>query len=103
MRTGYFRGTDDRSWDERSISAGDESKPVDCGGLGDKTIMFLSDTAGTLTILVDPVGDGDFQEYGTASISADTPEAYNATGVFKLMKIKFSDAATVTAKFAMEE
>jgi hypothetical protein len=62
-------------------------------------IYFLSNTAGTLTISVDVLGNGDWQTYDTVSVSANTPVWYPlGTTNFARLKLSFSAAATVTAK-----
>jgi len=101
-RSGYFFGRDNLPWQEKSISADEETKPEECLGYGKKTIYFLSDTDGTLTILVDPVGDGDFQTYDTVSVTANNPVTYVMTGGTKYVKLKFSASAKVSAKYVFE-
>jgi len=89
-------------WDSESIDAGDTSLPVVVGGWSRKTLMFLSNVAGTLTIETDIVGDGDWQTYDTISISADTPRWYMFTGDFARLRLSFDAAATVTAKMMLQ-
>jgi len=87
----------DRLWDSESISAGDRTDPVSCWGYDSKTIKFLSDTAGTLTIYGDVYGNS-LEEYDSVSISADTPEFYEPTADLCRMQLAFDTAATVTAE-----
>jgi len=97
----YFEGTDGTTWKNASISAGDETKLVTIKRYTKKTIYFLSDTAGTLTIQV--VGpDGTRRTYDTVSIDADTLEAYIISGVVEKVALKFDTAATVTAWYEVQ-
>jgi len=98
-KTGYFLGTDDAPWRNRSISANDETKPEKCLGYTRKTIEFTTDTAGTLTILVDLIGDGSFSTYEEISVSAGETVYYVMTAPVAYVKLRFSVAATVTAKY----
>lgn len=101
-KTNYFFGTDDLPWQTKTIAINAETKPEDCLGYDKKSIYFLSDTNGTLTIYADAVGDGDFQIYGTQAIVAATPVVYLMAGGARYIKLAFSVGAIVTAKYAFE-
>ena len=85
-------------WDSESISAGEYSKPVITSGWTRKTLMFLADADGILTIEVDIDGSDNYKVYDTVSITANTPKWYIFTSDFAKMRLKFDTAATVTAK-----
>jgi len=99
VKKGYFTTKEGLPWQGRSISAGDETAPVESAGYTSKAIHFLSDTAGTLSILADAVGDGDFQTYDSVPISANELEVYLMNEGATLIKLKFDTAASVTAKY----
>ena len=97
----YFEDGDVGKWNNVSISGGDETNLVTMGGYAKKTVYFLSDTAGTLTIqVVEP--DGTRRTYDTVSIDADTLEAYIISGVVEKVALKFDTAATVTAWYEVQ-
>lgn len=97
----HFVGTDGTTWNDASISAGDETDPVMMEKYARKTVYFLSDTAGTLTIqIVDP--DGERKTYGTTSVDADTLETYTISGVAGKVALKFDSNATVTAWYEVQ-
>jgi hypothetical protein len=87
-------------WANTSISAGAVTDPIPMLGYGSALIYFISNTAGTLTISVDMLGDGDWRTYDTVSnVSANSPVWYPmSTTNFARLKLSFSAAATVTAK-----
>jgi len=86
----------EKAWDHLSISAGDATLPKDVHGYDNVTIVFKSDTAGTLTVeMLSPTGD--WMEYDTVSISANTPEPYSPTASLYKIRLSFDSAATVTA------
>lgn len=101
-RTGYFMDDDGVAWDSKTVAINDETRPEECLGYEKKTTYFLSDTNGTLTIYADAVGDGDFQVYDTQTIIAGTSMPYPMTGGCRHVKLRFSAAAVVTAKFVFE-
>jgi len=97
----HFVGTDGTTWNGASISAGDQTNLVTVKEYAKKTVYFISDTAGTLTIqVVDP--DGTRRTYDTVSIDADTLEAYIISGVVEKVALKFDTAATVTAWYEVQ-
>jgi len=98
FRKKFFTETDGTVWNDASISGGDETKLELIRGYEKKTVYFLSDTAGTLTIqIVDP--DGARKTYDTVSISANTLEPYPISPGVAVEKValKFDTAATVSA------
>ena len=85
-------------WDGASISAGDTSDPLIVAGWSRKTVHFVSDTAGTLTVEVDPVNSGDWHTYDTVSVSADEMEFYEMPADVARIRLSFDTAATVTGR-----
>jgi len=86
----------ERAWHNLSISAGDATLPKNVFGYNNVTIVFKSDTAGTLTIdMLSPTGD--WMEYDTVSIDADTPEPYPLGASLYKVRLSFDTAASVTA------
>jgi len=99
-RRDYF-GAGGTDWNGTSISAGDQTDPVSMIGYAGKTIYFLSDTAGTLTVqVIDP--DGTRRTYGTTSVDANSLEEYTISGVTRRVALKFDTAATVTAWYELQ-
>lgn len=86
-----------KPWDSSSISAGDTTEPVSVWGNEQVTIMFVSDTAGTLTINGDAYGE-TLRQYDTVSINANSPEFYILSGNLSRIQLGFDSAATVTAE-----
>jgi len=82
-------------WDNEAIDAGDTTDPIPTWGYGNRTIKFLSDTGGTLTIKGDLFGE-NLEEFDTLSISANTPEFWQTTYNLARMSFSFDTAATVT-------
>jgi len=95
-RKGYFLGRDGLPWQERSIAANEETMPLVVEGR-EVTVFFRSDTAGDLTILVDVVGDGEFEVYVVRP--STTKEFITIDEHFHGVKLRFSTAAVVTAKY----
>jgi len=89
-------------WDAESIDANDTSPSQAIGGYTNKTIYFQTDTAGDLTIQIsfDAV---TWRDYDTVAISANTLTPYKMTGDVGLVRLEFSDAATVSAWMYMQE
>jgi hypothetical protein len=83
-------------WNGKSISAGEYSLPLVTIGWREATLYFKSDTAGDLTVEVDPVGDGSWDTYTTRA--STTKEILTIDEHFARIRLKFSSAATVTAK-----
>lgn len=99
-RRQYFMEVDGL-WKSLSIDAGDTSYPIPCLGYKDKTVYFLSDTDGTLTVEVDAIGDGNWQTYTTESITADEYDTIPLTGEICYVRISFDTAATVTGQLVV--
>jgi len=97
----YFEDGGVGKWNGASIDAGDETDPVTMGRYARKTVYFLSDTAGTLTIqVVEP--DGTRRTYDTVSVDADTLEVYTISAVGERVALKFDTGATVTAWYEIQ-
>jgi hypothetical protein len=90
---------DIRLWDSASISANAETDPVATLGWAKKAVFFKSDTAGTLTIYIDPVGDGTWEIYDTVTIALNTftPYTFPQESNFARLKLAFDQAAVVDA------
>jgi hypothetical protein len=87
-------------WKDTSISAGATSDPFLIYGFDMKTLHLWSDTAGTFTIEVDPVGDGSWKTYDTVSLTATKLyDKYIITGDAVWCRVKFDTAAKVGAWF----
>ena len=86
----------------KSIKADSYSDPISVYGYTRKTLMFLSDAAGDLTIEADVYGDGDWQEYDVVSVTANKPLWYTFTGDMVRVRLKFSANATATAKLYLD-
>jgi len=98
----YFQDPDGKEWRDKSIAANDETLPIVTLGYHYKTISFESDITGDLTILIDLVGDEDFESVLTRTITGGAPPTnflveYDCVQI----KLKFSVAATVTARIVM--
>jgi len=99
---GYFEDArTGRKWKDLTIEADAYTALVRADGFVRKTIQFVASAAGTLTVEIDVVGDGDWRTLATASITADTPWTLTTEAIFFTMRLKFSAAATVWAKYAM--
>jgi len=90
-----------RLWDNEAISAGDTTDPIPTWGYDEKEIMFVSDTAGTLTILGDVYGE-TLREYKTLSIDANTPKWEDLLAPLSRIQLKFDTGATVTAEVNLQ-
>jgi len=88
-------------WRNKSISAGEESPFTFTFGYTNKTIYFKSDTAGALTIRVLTDERLDFEDYDTVSVSVNVPVFYLMTGKALAVRLKFSEAATVSGGVIM--
>lgn len=101
-REDFFFNTNGEIWKNRSISAGETTAPFRAYGYGGKTIYFVSDTAGNLTLEVQDPGR-TWREYPGSpySISADDPEAIEPSHDFLQARISFDTAATVTAWYSL--
>jgi hypothetical protein len=83
-------------WYNKSISAGESSEPLITAGWREVTVTFTSSATGNLTVEVDPTGDGGWEEYLTRY--STTREVITIDEHFARIRLKFSTAATVTAK-----
>lgn len=91
-------------WVDQSISAGDTTDPLPTFQYGSGAVYFKTDTAGTLTIQVDLTGTGDWMDYDTVSLDAGEATHYPFSRLdFARYRLKFSDAATVTARAILKE
>jgi hypothetical protein len=87
-------------WKDTSISAGATSNPFLIYGFETKTIHLWSDTPGTFTIEVDPVGDGSWKTYDTVTLtSTRLYDKFIITGDAVWCRVKFDTAAKVGAWF----
>lgn len=90
-------------WKDTSIDAGETSDPFLIYGFDTKTLHLWTDTAGTFTIEVDPIGDGSWKIYDTVALSAGEykpyifPKEFNAIWV----RVSFDTAAKVGAWFVL--
>ena len=84
-------------WKEASISAGETAvAPLNLLGYSKKSLYFESDTAGDLTISIDPIGDGNFKDIVTRTSITSTNELIEYD--FAYLRLKFSASAKVTAR-----
>jgi predicted GH43/DUF377 family glycosyl hydrolase len=102
----YLKDEDSENfWKGFTIGAGDRTAAIYVGEWRRKTLYFMSNVSGTLTIEVDPVGDGDFDAYDlpteTATVSANTLKDILIEEDAKYVRLSFNRVATVTAKIAM--
>jgi len=97
-REEYFVDPDGTDWNGKSIGAGDSTEAIDVFMYGRKTIYFLSDTAGTLSVEVQEP-DGTWRTYDTVSVSANDLLPYPVAegSVQRRLRLSFDTAATVTA------
>lgn len=86
-------------WSDQAISAGEASYPF--YGFGRKTIRMLSDTDGDMTLQLDD-GRGSWVDLDTVSLTANDAQWYQTTHSQMFMRLKFSAAATVTARVTVE-
>jgi len=101
-REKYFTDAGDGTdWNAKSITAGDSTNAVDVSLYSKRTVYFLSDTAGTLSVEVQEP-DGTWQTYDTVSVSASALKSYNLpeSNVQRNVRLSFDTAATVTAWIA---
>jgi len=96
-RVQYFEGEDETIWRAASIDIGDRTFPIPCKGYSEKTLYFLSNTGGTLTVEVDIYGDGNWQTLKPATITADKLYVDLIEADAAYIRISFDTAATVTA------
>lgn len=87
-------------WDNVAIGAGATSNVVWCRGYARKSIYFLTNTDGNITIAVDPTGEGDWvtivQDNAIGVCAATNPYSKLIEYGFTYLRVTFSAAATVT-------
>jgi len=86
-------------WYNKSVSANEYSLPLVTIGWRELTLYFKSNTAGDLTVEVDPVGDGEWDTYITRT--STTKEILTISEHFARIRLKFSTSATVSAKILL--
>ena len=81
------------------MKAGEASDPYLIAFYDQKSLSLTADKDATIRIEVDPTGNGDWMEYRTEQVKADTPCTYQFPKEFQARWIRFvSDTdATVTA------
>ena len=84
-------------WKDTSVSAGEVSDPFLIHGFDVKTLHLWTDTPGTFTVEVDPVGDGTWKTYDTVTFSAAGYDKYIVTGDAVWLRVSFDRAARVGA------
>lgn len=95
-------GNRDHLWNGLAIGINEYTYPIPCKGYGNKTVYFLSNTNGTLTIEVDPTGNGDWHTYTPETIVANIFDPISITGKACFIRLTFSVAATVSAWINLE-
>ena len=86
-------------WKDTAVKAGEASDPYLIAFYDQKSLSLTADKDATIRIEVDPTGNGDWMEYRTEQVKADTPCTYQFPKEFQARWIRFvSDTdATVTA------
>jgi len=80
-------------WYNQSIAINEVCIPF--SGLGKKTIYFTSSAVGNLTVQADPAGRGEWYDLYTVPNTTQVTQTYHEA---LQMRLKFSAAATVTAR-----
>lgn len=83
-------------WYNDDIAANETSRAFPA--YGKTTIYFKTDTSGDLTIEVDPLGDGDWETFDTITGVSARIAPYHTEHAGNSIRLKFSEAANVTAK-----
>ena len=87
-------------WDNEAIGIGETTEIVPCDGYSRKSVYFLTDTTGDITVEIDPDGGGTwitlFTEAGIGVRAAANPWAFGTEFEFIYLRVTFSVAATVT-------
>lgn len=93
----YFRNDARGAWNGVSIDAGESTYGVPTLGYEERTVYFVTDTSGDLTIEVrEP--DGDWRTYVTKSgVATNELIETELAGSFSGMRVSFDTAATVSA------
>ncbi len=84
-------------WAALLIAALDTTLGVDVTGYSNKTIYFISDTQGTLTIEVLEPDGATWRQFDVIGISTDTLRSYQMEEQATQVRLIFSEAATVSA------
>jgi len=84
-------------WDALAIGAADITLGVDVTGYTNKTICFISDTEGTLTIEVLEPDAATWRVFDVIGITVNTLRSYKMEEQATQVRIQFSAAATVSA------
>lgn len=89
-----------RLWNNEAIGVNEVTVAVPCDGYRSKTVYFLTDTNGNITIDVDPDGEGMWirlnQDVGIGVRAVTNPYMYRTEHDFIYLRVQFSAAATVT-------
>jgi len=97
--TAYF-GNDTApypDWDALAIAGGDITLGVVVTGYAHKTICFISDAQGTLTIEVLEPDGATWRDFNVLGITANILRSYQMEEQATQVRISFSEAATVSA------
>jgi len=101
----FFETVSDKLWDNESISASSVTDAYICKGYKRKTIYFLTDTDGDITVEIDPDGNGNWMTlYSESAIgvrNATNPWMFSTEYEFWQLRVKFSAAATVSCWVAL--
>ena len=84
-------------WDALGITGGDITLGVVVTGYAHKTICFISDTQGTLTIEVLEPDGATWRDFDVLGITADILRSIQMEEQATQVRISFSEAATVSA------
>jgi len=84
-------------WDALAIVGGDLTLGVVVAGYAHKTICFISDTQGTLTIEVLEPDGVTWRGFNVLGVTADILRSYQMEEQATQVRISFSEAATVSA------
>jgi len=97
----YFIETDGTIWNDAAIGAADTTQAVLCMGYDRKTVFFISDTDGNLTVGArEP--DGGWQSLPVEAVVANTLLILPPTWDADAIRLSFSAAATVTAWYVFQ-
>lgn len=87
-------------WDAKVIAINEQTAVVPCDGYRSKTVYFLTNTNGDITIDIDPDGVGTWirlnQDTAIGVRAVTNPYMYRTEHDFIYLRVQFSVAATVT-------
>jgi len=84
-------------WDGETVpDTGDTTEALACKGWERKSCFLKSDQGGTMTIQVDIDGDGNFEDFDSVTVTADTLESYLTTHDIQFIRINFVPEAEAT-------